>query len=332
MHMIRRPGQVVMIFALALPALLGFLGLALDGGYFLVSGRETQQAASAAARAAATELMGFNYATAANAGTAVGQKNLAVLGLSGTGITMLFKTGATPLTDCAPSATGWSSATPTSSTNCVKATASGTYNTLFLRLLGVQSATHQQDAVVTLGSGGGGLGIMPLSVCRADTSAATWVVWANGARTSSDPTCNVNSWDGLLDLITPRQGSGVSIKCQLQPNFPSFQAWIGPPPTTPAPEPSVGVNTTSCQYIATWIAAYPSPRISYVTVVDHPTGGTGGGATTIGVLGCRKVLLTPDTTRRNPLCGNRDCVLATPQDTTLLPCTNGSFGTFQEIY
>src|SRR3954452_24049559 len=133
MHMNRRPGQVVMIFALALPALLGAFGLALDGGYFLVTGRGTQQAASAAARAAATELMGFSYATAASAGTAVGQKKLASLALSGAAITIVFKAAATPATDGAPTATGWSSAAPTSATNCVKATASATYHTLFLQ-------------------------------------------------------------------------------------------------------------------------------------------------------------------------------------------------------
>jgi hypothetical protein len=275
--------------------------------------------------------MGFSYATSANAGTAVGQKNLAVLGHSGAAIAMVFKSGANPLTDCAPTATGWSSGAPTSATNCVKATATGTYHTLFLQLLGVQSATHQRDAVVTLGSGGGGLGIMPLSVCRADTSAATWVVWLNATRSSSDPTCVVNSWDGLLQLIAAKPGSGVTIACQTQPNFPSYETWFGPPPTTPAPEPAVAVNTKSCSYIATWIAQYTAPRVAYVSVVDHPFG-TGGGSTSINVLGCRKVLLTPDTTHRNALCGNRDCVLATPQDTTLIPCTNGSFGTFQEIY
>src|SRR4051812_33812964 len=278
MHMNRRPGQVVMIFALALPALLGFLGLALDGGYYLVSGRETQQAASAAARAAATELMGFSYATAASAGTAVGQKNLASLALSGPATTIVFKTGATPATDCAPTAAGWSSAAPTSATNCVKATASGTYNTLFLKLLGVQSAAHEQDAVVSLGSGGGGagLGIMPMSVCRADTAAATWVVWVNATRSSTDPTCVINSWDGLLQYVAAKPGSGVTIACQSQPNFPSFEVWFGPPPTTPAPEPSVGVNTKSCSYIATWVTQNPAPRIAYVTVVDRPFG-TGGG-------------------------------------------------------
>ena len=173
--------------------------------------------------------------------------------------------------------------------------------------------------------------IMPLSVCRADTSAATWVVWLNGTRSSTDPTCVVNSWDGLLQLVAAKPGSGVTIACQSQPNFPSYEVWFGPPPTTPAPEPAVALNTKSCSYIATWVALYATPRIGYVPVVDRPFG-TGGGATSINVVGCRKVLFTPDTTHRNPLCGTKDCVLATPQDSALVPCTNGAFAAFKEIY
>jgi hypothetical protein len=301
-----------------------------------VSGRATQQAASAAARAAATELMGFSQSTATAAGQALGARNLEVLGMSATGTTITYKLGANPVTDCSPNTTGWV-ATPTTSTNCVKATAQGTYSPLFIQVLGVRSVSHERVAVVALGTGGtggtggAGLGLVPFSVCRADTTANSWIVWINGTRSSSDRNCVINSWDGLLSLISPKPGSGVSIVCQSSPTYPSYEVWIGPPPTTPAPEGRVGVNTRGCGYVAEWVAQYPVPRYGYVVVVDQPTS-AGAGNTTVQVLGCRRVLLTPDTTNSIPACNRRDCVVATPQDTRLVPCSDGMFSTFQEIH
>ena len=149
------------IFAAALPVLLGFLGLVLDGGFYLAVGETTQFAVAAAARAAAADVSATAYASATTDGTTVGQRNLSTLQLSGITLSLQYNNTAS----AAPGAAGWSSATPTANTWSVKATASGTYNTLFLKLLQVPTVQVQRLAVVTLSY------LLPLGVCQAVSNA-----------------------------------------------------------------------------------------------------------------------------------------------------------------
>jgi Flp pilus assembly protein TadG len=53
----KRPGQTLVMFVLLTPALLGMVGLTIDGGLMLVTHRQTQNAADTAALAAAVDLM-----------------------------------------------------------------------------------------------------------------------------------------------------------------------------------------------------------------------------------------------------------------------------------
>src|SRR5439155_3267646 len=78
----RQRGQVLVLFALLLPALIGIVGLAVDGGRLLAARRHLQAVADAAAWAAATEVV---YGTSANAagtarwyGTRNGESNVTV--------------------------------------------------------------------------------------------------------------------------------------------------------------------------------------------------------------------------------------------------------------
>src|SRR5690349_16081381 len=50
------PGQVMVMFALFIFVLLGFVALSIDGGYIIAERRQTQSAADAGALAAATSL------------------------------------------------------------------------------------------------------------------------------------------------------------------------------------------------------------------------------------------------------------------------------------
>jgi Flp pilus assembly protein TadG len=54
---LKRPGKVLVLFVLLLPALLGILGLVIDGGLMMAVQRQTQNAADAAATAAAVDLL-----------------------------------------------------------------------------------------------------------------------------------------------------------------------------------------------------------------------------------------------------------------------------------
>ena len=104
----RGRGQVVVIFAAALPVVLGFLGLALDGGYYFLAGRAVQFAAGAAARAAAVNIQANAPAAATANGQALGAQNLAPLQLTGVTVTPTYKTAVTPATECTATSAGWS--------------------------------------------------------------------------------------------------------------------------------------------------------------------------------------------------------------------------------
>src|SRR5262249_20029518 len=86
----RARAQVMIIFAAALPALIGFLGLALDGGYYMAVGETAQYAAAAAARAAAMDVMTGAYTSATSDGATIGQRNLSTLQLSGVNVTIQY--------------------------------------------------------------------------------------------------------------------------------------------------------------------------------------------------------------------------------------------------
>ncbi|HET6572409.1 MAG TPA: pilus assembly protein TadG-related protein [Fimbriiglobus sp.] len=63
----RRPGKIIVMFALLLTTLLGMLGLVIDSGLMMASHRATQSVADSAALAAAMELMRGESADAARA-------------------------------------------------------------------------------------------------------------------------------------------------------------------------------------------------------------------------------------------------------------------------
>src|SRR5690349_14853835 len=95
--MARRDGQILVLFGLLTFVLLGFLGLAIDGGYYFASSRLASVAADAAARAAATTVVIAQsdpqnaglYNQATSNGLAIGQQNLTSTPL--TGITMTIE-------------------------------------------------------------------------------------------------------------------------------------------------------------------------------------------------------------------------------------------------
>ena len=114
-------GQVLVIFAAALPALFGFLGLALDGGYYLATTQTAQFAARAAARAAAVDVQGGSYGTATASGQAIGQQNLTLFRLSGVTITIAYDDTA----NATDATGGWYTSNPSAQTSSVRATVSG---------------------------------------------------------------------------------------------------------------------------------------------------------------------------------------------------------------
>jgi hypothetical protein len=89
----RERGQVLVLFTLALVALLGFGGLALDGGSTFVQRRIQQTAADLAALAAANEyLINGNTTTATDRGREVAAANGYTHGVGGTSVTVSIAT------------------------------------------------------------------------------------------------------------------------------------------------------------------------------------------------------------------------------------------------
>jgi Flp pilus assembly protein TadG len=277
-------GQVLLVFAVALPALFGFLGLALDGGYFFAASEDAQFAARAAARSAAVAVQSGSYGAATTNGQAIGQRNLSELRLTGVSVALAYHNTA----GAAPTAAGWGT-TPTAQTRAVRATVSGTYRTLFLPLVGVSSASIQRVTVVSMGTSL----VLPLAVCSSVVAAqpsGAWVIWQDQASL-----CGVSSWDGLVNL------DGSATSCT------PYQNWISPaPPRGPAPVDgsTLTLDTRRCNQVDVWLRAYPSGSLVQPIVVVDVVGGR-------RVLGCRRVALdlsTSNTVRASPTAALEPCL------------------------
>jgi Flp pilus assembly protein TadG len=260
---------VLVIFAAALPALFGFLGLALDGGYYLAATQAAQFAASAAARAAALDVQVGSYSSATADGQAIGQRNLSLLGGAGTTIAIAYNNTAS----ASPSGAGWYTTTPSAQTRSVRATVSSSYRTLFLQLVGVSTADVSRASVVTRGGGT----VVPLAVCASEMASrpnGTWTIWDDRGGL-----CSVSSWDGLVDL----NGTGITGGCG------AYQDWILPaPPSGPVPSDGtrMTLDTRRCQQVENWLQTYSSTNlVQRILVLDTANGNV--------VKGCRMVRLDP---------------------------------------
>jgi Flp pilus assembly protein TadG len=269
----RARGQTVILFALLLLPLIGFLGLALDGGYYFLATRALTMAADSAARAAAVDIQygqstnqSSYYALATSDGTQTGQQNLQDLNLTNVAFTLAYN----DTVAAAPNAAGWYG-TPRDSTSSIRATATGTYHPLFLQLVGITSVDIQRmglgasPAVVTLHN------VLPVGVCQIDrllTPAGPWILWQNSAINL----CGLLSWYGLVEL-------NPGATCA------SYSTWIGPAEAGPSPPPGtpMTVETQSCNANVwpNWQAS--NGRIAPVLVLDSAAGNK--------VIGCQPVRL-----------------------------------------
>src|SRR3954451_24695738 len=99
----RARGQVIVLFVVLLPVLFGFLGMALDGGWYYALQRGAQFAASAAARAAAQEVLASRPGGAAAWGQTIGLYDLRGLQLTDPDVALAFNDAP----NATPTSAGW---------------------------------------------------------------------------------------------------------------------------------------------------------------------------------------------------------------------------------
>lgn len=274
----RALGQTMVIFAAALPVLVGFVGLALDGGYYLVATEAAQFAAGTAARAAAVAVQQGSYSTATAQGQALGGRNLSALRLSGATVAIAYHNDP----NASPQAAGWYTTAPTTQTRAVRATARATYQPLFLSVVGVTAAAGERTTVVSLGEAmsTGATRVLPLAVCTTVMNAqpsGPWLIWDRNGRNGR--LCGVQSWNGLVNL------DGQARNCA------NYRDWfLPPPPSGPVPPngSTVQLDTRQCGQVGNWLRQYPSDqREQTILVLDIAAGRK--------VVGCRRVTIAPDT-------------------------------------
>jgi Flp pilus assembly protein TadG len=141
-HCLRdRSGASAILLGIALPVLVGFVGLGVETGIWYLEKRELQEAADSAALAGAREF-------AANAATQTAMETAATSAVSKSGFS-----GVTPVINQPPAsglfATGGTYADP----NAVEAIVTQTYSTYFVSLFGLNSVDITTRAVAVEGGG-----------------------------------------------------------------------------------------------------------------------------------------------------------------------------------
>jgi hypothetical protein len=276
----RGRGQALVMYVVALPVLLGFLALALDGGQYFAVRRAAQFAADSAARAAAVDVQRAQqprllnlvyYLRATSDGEAVGETNLVGIPLTGVNIEIAYNNTPKILSG----ALGWYTGIPTPLTRSVRARVSGTYNTLLLHLVGIVGVNLEQVgtqpvAVISLPPG-----VLPLGICTATRAAqplGPWLLFQNGG-----DLCGVPNWEGLVDL------DGTAINCSRYKNWVVPQPPSGPPPAAgSAVRLEQGLGCLDLDDVDDWLLPYIA-QVESVVVVDAGAGGT--------VQGCQDVLI-----------------------------------------
>jgi hypothetical protein len=179
-----------------------------------------------AARGAATEIMmaqgggpATYYTGAAADGQTIGRNHLSAFPLSPVAIAIDYHDDAR----CPESGTGWYGSQATTNTRCVRAKVSGTFNMLFMKVVGLRGIDLERlgfspMAIVRVG------GVLPLGICESDLLTrplGPWTLWSPG---NGNNFCGINRWAGMIDLN--KRGPGC----------PQYYEWIQPePPSGPPP-------------------------------------------------------------------------------------------------
>jgi Flp pilus assembly protein TadG len=185
----RQPAQVLVLFALAAIPLMGFVGLAVDGGNILAQRRIVQNGADAGVLAGLRDMARGSSSTALNSAQSYAQTN-AGAGFKATNATLTIGPASGPVFINNAGTEGVDQSLATG----VKVTVTKTFSTYFLNVIQIPTFTVSASASGKLQKWGQNVG--PFLVC------------VDGLKDGSNLTDNQNNpndWfaNGILDFTTP---------------------------------------------------------------------------------------------------------------------------------
>jgi Flp pilus assembly protein TadG len=269
-------GQTIILVALSLPLMLGFIGIATDVGALFKDKRDIQTAADAAAIAGA---LNYNYgatawkAAAQNAATANG-----------------FTNGSNGVTVATPDTPTWPSSNYFGKTPYVEVTVSKTEPTIFLALFGHPSVSVLARAVATNAAQGSG--------CLYTVGATGTTFTINGNVTVSAPGCGlvVESNDPNAMII-----HGASSRVSLG-SIGVVGGYDGPGPPQVTPDPVSGIAPESDplnylpQYACTQVTSGRGRRATTTYTCNCASGYSCAGTPVTANTTCSTVTLTGNAT------------------------------------
>ncbi|HEV2388217.1 MAG TPA: pilus assembly protein TadG-related protein [Candidatus Acidoferrales bacterium] len=261
-------GQALVLGAVALVALLGVMGLAIDTGLLRYEKRLQQTGADAAAIAGANDLAYGDWQTAAqNAAAANGYTDSSANTLSS-----CFASGATVGTACVEVDSPPLDGPHAGSTGCspapscyVEARVAVVEPTYFMKILGVSSKTVVARAVATNwsgGAGGGGGCIYTLGTPTKKITANSAGVGVSGSVILNAPTCGivdngnfVANGGAQLSVVAASIGVGgvynpPSGAATVSPNPVTGMPYSGDPLYGKYPTPTIGTSLGSVKITA----------------------------------------------------------------------------------
>jgi hypothetical protein len=241
----RSRGQVIVVFVLALTALLLMGGLVIDGGYGLAQARASQNASDFAALAGArivAESIGGNHldGTDANVKSAI----RSTLAINGAAAPTFSAVSGPVYVDASGATVGWvgNGAIPASAIG-VKVSSSRSWRPFFLGIAGIGSWTATADAVAKGGYYTGAPGsVFPAGIAEAFFDGKNPCAGAASGNLGGPGVCdpqqltpgnlNVPGGFGWLKFGCSGYGLGQVPPANIggcQPNKPFLQTEIGPP-------------------------------------------------------------------------------------------------------
>jgi Flp pilus assembly protein TadG len=271
-------GQTIILVALSLPLMLGFVGIATDVGSLFKDKRDIQTAADAAAIAGA-----LNYNYGYTAWTAAANSASAANG---------FTNGSNGVTVTTPPTPQWASSGFYQKSPYVEVTITKTEPTIFLALFGHPTVSVLARAVATNAAQGSG--------CLYTVGATGTTFTINGNVTLNAPSCGlvVESNDPTAMLVHGSSGSLTLGSIGVVGGY----SGPGPPNVTPAPVTGIAPESDplnylpqyACTQVTSGHGAHQTTTYSCACASGYSCAGTPITSTTATT--CSTVTLTGNTT------------------------------------